>query len=153
MAATAPRKVRYLSPSVRFDTGVLGVPGGTIAVLVSLWGMGGLAVLCALPWRLDALAMGFMALSLSALAVYLEVRPRGSVILEWRAQEASWFVTADASHSMPIPCVPTVVLDFQQLLLIRVQCASSGVRWLWCHRQDASQWHRFRCALFAVRQP
>ena len=153
MHNTAPPKVRYLPPSVRFATGGRDVSAGTVAVLASLWVMGALAVLYGLPWRLDAMATGLTVLCLSAVAVYLEACPRFRVFLEWSAQDASWSVVADSLHPISIPCVPAVLLDFQRLLLVRVQCAPSGVHWLWCHRQDASQWHRLRCALFSVRQP
>lgn len=150
---TAAPKVRYLSPPVRFDTGGSGVSVGMLAVLAGLWTMGALAVLYGLPWRLDTLAMGFTALSLTACAVYWEAHPRDRVSLDWSAQGWHSLQASDAMNPAHVACVPTVVLDFQRLLLLRVQDVSGTVRWVWCQRQDVGQWHRFRCALFAARQP
>ena len=50
-------------------------------------------------------------------------------------------------------CTPHVVLDLQRLLLLRVTVATGRSHWVWMRRRNAQQWHRFRCALFAGRQP
>lgn len=124
-----------------------------MAVLVGLWGMGAMAVLYGLPWQLHSLAVGFAALLLTAWGAYREACLRTPVVLDWSAQGWQMSLPSDAVSSPSVPCAPTVILDFQRFLLVRVQGRSAGVRWLWCQRQDARQWHRFRCALFAARQP
>lgn len=154
MAVAAPRKVRYLPPPVRFVTGCATAPANLLIVLASLlWCTGALAVLCGLPLRLDTLVMGLAVLTLSGCAVYLEAHPREKIILDWSAQGWHASLASDATNPTHLFCTPIVVLDFQRLLLVRVQGLPGGVRWLWCQQQDVSQWHKFRCALFAARQP
>lgn len=152
METTAP-KVRYLPPPVRMEIGGWCAPARPWITLVGLWCAGAMAVLCNLPWQLEAWGVALAALFLSALAVYGEVCPRDTMVLDWSAQGWRCFLVQDAMNPPPNVCTPTVVLDFQRVLLVRVRDPARSVHWLWCVQHDAKQWHRFRCALFAARQP
>lgn len=153
MTPKAAPKVRYLPPPVRFGAGATGSAPSAVGLVVVLWCTGALAVFYGLPWQSDALVVGAVLLLFSAWAAYGELLPREQVILDWSAK--GWHCTVVSCHmpQPPVACAPTVVLDLQRLLLLRIQCASGGVLWLWCQRQDSALWHRFRCALFATRQP
>jgi hypothetical protein len=149
----AAPKVRYLPPPVRLGAGVTGFAPSAVGLIAGLWCAGALAVFYGLPWQSDVLAIGGVALLFSAWAASGEAWPREKVILDWSAQ--GWHCTLASRHmpQPPVACTPTVVLDLQRLLLVRVQNVCGGVCWLWCQREEAKQWHRFRCALFATRQP
>ena len=148
MRTTTP-KVRYLPPPVRLETREAGL---ALVAPAALWCLGVVALLWSLPQRPDALAFAVGAVVLTTWAAYREARPRTPVTLDWSTQ--GWHCAAGmgATQREPAPCVPIVLLDLQRLLLLRVQGLPGGVRWVWCQRRDANQWHRFRCALFAGSQ-
>lgn len=149
MQTTAP-KVRYLPPPVRVE---IGVPGTARGVIAGLWCVGAAALWWGLPYQQDTFAIAVAVLLLTAWVAYLEANPRDSFVLDWSA--TGWRCNAgrSAAQAPSVPCAPAVVLDWQRLMLLRVRGLTGGARWVWCRRQDARQWHRFRCALFAGRQP
>lgn len=149
---TAP-KARYLPPTVQAEFGkVRGV--GVIALVGGLWSLGLLAVLAGVPWQAGSWPWGLAVLLASTVAAGFELRPRGRFLLAWSAAQG-WLLSnsCETDGRTPSPCTPQVVLDLQKIMLLRVRAASGVVHWLWCEQQEARQWHRLRCALFARRQP
>lgn len=153
--AMAASKARYSPPAVSFDIGAAASTGAVVLVPVLL-GLGSVAVARAGLMAPQSWLAGGVLLAMGLLAGYRELFQAPAKRLEWDRQGWSISVLAPRTSLSEVvsPCVPSVAIDLQNLLLLRVETGAQTTSWLWLSaRGDREKWHRLRCALFGWRQP
>lgn len=145
-------KARYLPPPVSSEIGSAASDAAR-PVVVLLWCAGATAVAVFLLQQPHYWLPGLVAVVLGAWMAYLELQQVVGVCLEWRHQGWCILHGTSAIETEELSCAPRVVLDLQRRLLLRVRDGRGRIHWVWLVRRDKAQWHRMRCALFAVRQP